>query len=176
MVYNTARKVDLPASISSKMLMNIMIDFCLGLVPFLGDIADGVYKANTRNAWLLYCHLEEVSRKRGEANGGREKAGRRGSSRRNSLRGAQANMAAAKQQQQQQQQNGRREGAGDVPVKDHNRRRDGEYHGAATQGPLAAPEPARLEKGRNSRGGFLSRFGSNRDAEPDLERGEDVRR
>lgn len=39
------------------MLMNIAFDFVIGLVPFVGDIADALYKCNTRNAILLEKHL-----------------------------------------------------------------------------------------------------------------------
>lgn len=49
----------LPPSLHMKMLLNVVIDFLIGLVPFLGDIADAVYKCNTRNAVLLEKHLRE---------------------------------------------------------------------------------------------------------------------
>ena len=45
-----------------RMISNICIDFGIGLVPIIGDIADGVYKCNTRNAALL----EKVLTRRGE--------------------------------------------------------------------------------------------------------------
>jgi len=44
------------------MQLNLAIDFIIGLVPFIGDIADAIYKCNTRNAVLL----ENELRKRGE--------------------------------------------------------------------------------------------------------------
>ncbi len=43
------------------MVLNMAIDFGIGLVPFIGDIADAVYKCNTRNVILL----EKVLRERG---------------------------------------------------------------------------------------------------------------
>ena len=43
------------------MQMNMLIDFAIGLVPFIGDIADAIYKCNTRNVVLL----EKELRKRG---------------------------------------------------------------------------------------------------------------
>lgn len=43
--------------IKSRMMLNVMIDFVIGLVPFVGDIADAAYRANTRNAWLLELYL-----------------------------------------------------------------------------------------------------------------------
>jgi hypothetical protein len=39
------------------MMFNIMLDFGLGLVPILGDIVDAIFRANTRNAWLLETYL-----------------------------------------------------------------------------------------------------------------------
>lgn len=43
MVLRTCEQVEggLPSSVKSKMMMNIVLDFGIGLVPFLGDIADG---------------------------------------------------------------------------------------------------------------------------------------
>jgi hypothetical protein len=45
------------------MLINVIIDFFIGLVPFIGDIADAVYKCNTRNAVILEKHLREKGAK-----------------------------------------------------------------------------------------------------------------
>lgn len=39
------------------MYLNVMADFAIGLVPLLGDIADALYKANSRNTWLLEDYL-----------------------------------------------------------------------------------------------------------------------
>lgn len=66
MVYRTCTQVEggLPANVKSKMMFNIVLDFCIGLVPFLGDLADAVFKANTRNAAELEDHL----RRKGLAN------------------------------------------------------------------------------------------------------------
>jgi hypothetical protein len=63
MVVNTAKTVDggLDQGTLSKMYTNIALDFIIGLVPFLGDIADALYRCNTKNAILL----EETLRKRG---------------------------------------------------------------------------------------------------------------
>ena len=56
MVMNTAMKVS-PGKDRDKlraaMIMNIAIDFAIGLVPFLGDIADTFFRCNTRNAVAL---------------------------------------------------------------------------------------------------------------------------
>jgi hypothetical protein len=55
MVLRTCQQVEggLPADVTSKMYFNIILDFGIGLVPFLGDIADAVFRANTRNAVVL---------------------------------------------------------------------------------------------------------------------------
>lgn len=59
MVVQSCRNIDggLPYSLWMMMLMNIAFDFVIGLVPFVGDIADALYKCNTRNAILLEKHL-----------------------------------------------------------------------------------------------------------------------
>jgi hypothetical protein len=50
-------KGGLPAGIKSRMYLNVAADFAIGLVPLLGDIADALYKANSRNTWLLEDYL-----------------------------------------------------------------------------------------------------------------------
>lgn len=63
MVMRTCEQVEggLPADVKSKMYFNIVLDFGIGLVPFLGDIADAVFRANTRNA----VELEKFLRAKG---------------------------------------------------------------------------------------------------------------
>ena len=39
-------------------MLNILIDFGIGLIPILGDIGDAFFRCNTRNAALLYNHLK----------------------------------------------------------------------------------------------------------------------
>ncbi len=64
MVLRTCQQVEggLPNEIKAKMLFNIVLDFGIGLVPFLGDIADALFRANTRNAVVL----EKFLRAKGE--------------------------------------------------------------------------------------------------------------
>src|SRR3569833_502649 len=59
-VVRTCGQIDggLPPAIKSRMLFNVILDFGLGLVPFLGDLADAVFRANTRNAWV--CVLNTI--------------------------------------------------------------------------------------------------------------------
>lgn len=56
---NLAASVDggIPASVRSKMVTNVTIDFGLGFTPFLGDIAGAIYKSNSRNYLILERHL-----------------------------------------------------------------------------------------------------------------------
>lgn len=65
MVYRTCCQVEggLPTSVRMQMLINIILDFMVGLVPFLGDLADAVFRANTRNAALLEDHLRQKGKK-----------------------------------------------------------------------------------------------------------------
>ncbi|KAF2216468.1 hypothetical protein CERZMDRAFT_33580 [Cercospora zeae-maydis SCOH1-5] len=41
-----------------RMLINIAIDFLVGLIPFIGDLADAAFKCNTKNLRLLEEHLD----------------------------------------------------------------------------------------------------------------------
>lgn len=61
MVMKSCEKIDggLPASLRMKMTMNILLDFVIGLVPFVGDLADAMYKCNTRNAIILENYLRD---------------------------------------------------------------------------------------------------------------------
>lgn len=63
MVYRTCCKIeDLDNNTKSKMVMNIVIDAFIGLVPFLGDIADALWRCNTKNA----IELEKFLIKKGQ--------------------------------------------------------------------------------------------------------------
>lgn len=62
LAYWIIRKADqikggLPSGIKNRMYLNVAADFAIGLVPLLGDIADALYKANSRNTWLLEDYL-----------------------------------------------------------------------------------------------------------------------
>ncbi|KAF4584287.1 PH domain-containing protein [Ophiocordyceps camponoti-floridani] len=65
MVFKTCCQIDggLPSSLKVQMILNVAFDFAIGLVPFLGDLADAVFKANTRNCLLLEQHLREKGKK-----------------------------------------------------------------------------------------------------------------
>lgn len=47
----------LPQLLQTRMMFNIALDFGIGLIPIIGDLADAFYRANTRNAWLLEVYL-----------------------------------------------------------------------------------------------------------------------
>ncbi|KAI1450851.1 hypothetical protein F5Y02DRAFT_366124 [Annulohypoxylon stygium] len=66
MVVHTAKQVEggLPSRILMTMYIWVLIDFIAGLVPFVGDIADTLILANTRNA----VALEDYLRKKGKKN------------------------------------------------------------------------------------------------------------
>ncbi|KAF8854661.1 hypothetical protein BDZ45DRAFT_676763 [Acephala macrosclerotiorum] len=73
MVLRTCQQVEggLPTSVKTKMMFNIVLDFGIGLVPFLGDIADALFRANTRNAVELEKFLREKGAKALKAQGQR---------------------------------------------------------------------------------------------------------
>ncbi|KAF2873698.1 hypothetical protein BDV95DRAFT_676071 [Massariosphaeria phaeospora] len=52
----------LPSGVLNRMLFNLALDFFLGLVPFLGDLADASYKVNSKNVRLLEEHLDATYR------------------------------------------------------------------------------------------------------------------
>ncbi|KAF7319403.1 hypothetical protein HMN09_00278300 [Mycena chlorophos] len=62
LVVRKARQADLPAWLVRRMLTNNAASAMMGLVPFAGDVALAMFKANSRNAALL----EEYLRIRGE--------------------------------------------------------------------------------------------------------------
>lgn len=60
MIFKRMRKVEggLDAGTQIQMLLNIIIDFAVGLIPFVGDLIDAAFKANTKNVRLLERHLD----------------------------------------------------------------------------------------------------------------------
>lgn len=62
-----AVRAGVPASVLSRMLANVTVDLLVGLVPWIGDVADIAWRANRRNANLLHRHLTspETSRAAG---------------------------------------------------------------------------------------------------------------
>jgi hypothetical protein len=60
-VYRECKKVEggLDSNTKMKMKMWILIDFLIGLVPFVGDMLDASIKANTKNVRLLEIALDK---------------------------------------------------------------------------------------------------------------------
>ncbi len=52
-------KMNVPDKDLRKMVGNVIIDFGIGLVPFVGDIADFYIKANMKNIAILKKYLNE---------------------------------------------------------------------------------------------------------------------
>ena len=51
-----AARFKLPGVVLVRMIMNATLDFAVGLIPFLGDLFDLGFKANTRNLELFHRH------------------------------------------------------------------------------------------------------------------------
>jgi hypothetical protein len=45
-------------------MINIILDFAVGLVLFLGDITDTLFRANTRNTIVLEKYLRQKNTKK----------------------------------------------------------------------------------------------------------------
>lgn len=58
-VIKEAAKLGLPRHVVARMVANVLIDFVIGSVPVLGDVADVFFKANLRNLDLLERHLSK---------------------------------------------------------------------------------------------------------------------
>ncbi|KAH6670163.1 hypothetical protein B0J14DRAFT_671994 [Halenospora varia] len=65
MVLRTCQQIEggLPKEVQAKMMFNIIVDFGIGLMPFLGDVADALFRANTKNAVVLEKFLREKGKK-----------------------------------------------------------------------------------------------------------------
>jgi len=55
-----AHRMRLPRIVQIRMLLNVIIDVCLGVVPVVGDVADVFWKSNSKNMALLERHEAEV--------------------------------------------------------------------------------------------------------------------
>lgn len=76
-VYKKCCKVEggLSSSVKTRMMINIIADFLVGLVPFVGDLADAAFKANTRNLRLLELELDKKYKPQGAHTDERNLAG-----------------------------------------------------------------------------------------------------
>ncbi len=57
-------KPGLPTDVRNNMIKNLVVDFVIGFVPLLGDLADAVYKCNTKNFVLLEKELTKRAEQR----------------------------------------------------------------------------------------------------------------
>jgi len=55
-----AHRMRLPRIVQIRMLLNVVIDVCVGVVPVVGDVADVFWKSNSKNMALLEVHADEV--------------------------------------------------------------------------------------------------------------------
>ena len=60
-----AGQLGIPATMQAQMLKNILLDFVLGLLPLVGDIADLFYRANQKNVrmmerWWVSQHYQAI--------------------------------------------------------------------------------------------------------------------
>jgi hypothetical protein len=64
-VIRTAKQIEggLPFWLRLSMHFWVAVDLVIGLVPFVGDVADAIVLANTRNAAALEAYLREKGRK-----------------------------------------------------------------------------------------------------------------
>lgn len=56
-IVGKARALGVPMHVTLRMMWHIFIDWLIGLIPFLGDIFDVGFKANTKNVALLKEHV-----------------------------------------------------------------------------------------------------------------------
>lgn len=59
-----AIKLKVPTALKMRMMSNVMLDWLIGLVPILGDLADIAFKANIRNYNLLKTYVEQEQQRR----------------------------------------------------------------------------------------------------------------
>lgn len=55
-----ANKLGVPKLVLGRMVANTAIDTALGSIPFVGDMFDVAYRANSKNVALLRRHLEKT--------------------------------------------------------------------------------------------------------------------
>ncbi|WP_394192170.1 DUF4112 domain-containing protein [Pseudoalteromonas atlantica] len=58
-----AQRLGVGWGVKLRIIINMLVDFTVGLIPFFGDIFDAYFKANTRNTQLLKRYLHEQSKK-----------------------------------------------------------------------------------------------------------------
>jgi hypothetical protein len=59
------RQYRIPQPMAARMAANVLIDMLVGTIPFLGDLFDVSFKANTRNLKLLQEHRSRIADEHG---------------------------------------------------------------------------------------------------------------
>ncbi len=54
-----ARNIGMSKTKMARMVGNVAFDWLIGLVPFLGDAADFMFRSNTRNLKMILRHLDK---------------------------------------------------------------------------------------------------------------------
>ena len=157
MVIHTAEKADLDEGVRARMIRNVIFDFAIGFVPFLGDIVDAFFRANTRNAFILYEMLE----KRGMENIEAQKK----------LQAQQQGLQYPINNQRTRVNVEDRSDTDDLGPPPQYERSANTQHAVPPPNP-ARPQPARVAEERGGIGGWLTRLGSGRNDYTDLERGQ----
>ena len=132
-----------------QMCVNIFIDFLVGLIPFLGDLADVFFKCNTKNAILLEKVLTARAIKAREALG------------RNN--GQITNLDVTELHTYQTPENGQGLPAGHTPELNG--------HNDASIGPTP-PEKVRTKEGSTKGRRWLGLYGQGDNGQRDVEKGE----
>lgn len=165
MVVRNCEEIDggLPSRLRMMMLVNVLIDFVIGLVPFVGDLADAIYKCNTRNAVILEKHLREKG----------HKAIKKQSKERSRRHSGQDQLTTdpidtvdhSLPEEWDKQESGV---TTDSPPEYREHRRSRSRHANNDRRPPSRPEPVRQAQGSR---GFSRWFGGASHPEEDLERG-----
>ena len=61
-----ANKLGLPAKLQAAMIRNTLLDFLIGLVPLIGDVADIGFRSNLKNLNIIVDHVNNEVEKRKE--------------------------------------------------------------------------------------------------------------
>jgi hypothetical protein len=59
-IITQGHRMRLPRVVQLRMLLNVVIDVCFGVIPLVGDVADLFWKSNSKNMALLERHAAEV--------------------------------------------------------------------------------------------------------------------
>lgn len=62
-IYTFAKRAGVPWHKRLKMIWNIFIDWLIGIIPFIGDLFDIGFKANTKNVDIIVAHYNATNNK-----------------------------------------------------------------------------------------------------------------